>query len=73
MWLDNVDCLDKELLADRRVWSNFDNTRAHIKIYANAFKNSKAFLHLKELRMDMVSENGHLYMILLKLYDYQKC
>tara|TARA_X000000950_G_C13890366_1_gene650590 strand:+ start:1556 stop:2563 length:1008 start_codon:yes stop_codon:yes gene_type:complete len=43
MWLDNVDCLDKELLADRRVWSNFDNTCAHIKIYANAFKNSKAF------------------------------
>ena len=39
MWLNNVNCLNEELLKDKRVWSNFDNTCAHIKIYANAFKN----------------------------------
>ena len=45
MWLDNVNCLNENLLKDTRVWSNFDNTCAHIKIYANAFKNSQAYFY----------------------------
>ena len=45
MWLDNVSCLNENLLKDTRVWSNFDNTCAHIKIYANAFKNSQAYFY----------------------------
>lgn len=45
MWLENTKHLDQKLLEDTRVWSNFDNTCAHIKIYANAFRNSKAFFY----------------------------
>lgn len=52
MWLENVNCLDRGLLKDRRVWSNFDNTCAHIKIYANAFKNSKAYFHAEPLTVN---------------------
>ena len=50
MWNDNIKHLDKELLKDTRVWSNFHNTCGHIIIYANAFKNSKHILHLKHLQ-----------------------
>ena len=43
MWEDNLGCLDKDLIADTRTWSNFDNTCGHTKVYANAFKKSKAY------------------------------
>ena len=52
MWMDNVKCLNEDLLKDKRVWSNFDNTCAHIKIYANAFKNSKAYFYPKGLTVN---------------------
>ena len=63
MWLENVNCLDRSLLKDRRVWSNFDNTCAHIKIYANAFKNSKAYFHAQALTVNAygIREWGALY------------
>ena len=63
MWLENVNCLDRGLLKDRRVWSNFDNTCAHIKIYANAFKNSKAYFHAEPLTVNAygIREWGPLY------------
>lgn len=53
MWLDNVSCVDQELLKDRRPWSNFDNTHAHLKIYANAFKNSKVFFNSEPLTVNL--------------------
>ena len=65
MWLDNIHCLDKELLSDKKVWSNFDNTCAHIKIYANAFKNSKAFFTPKALTV-----NGYGIREWFALYDF---
>ena len=43
MWNDNLGCLDKNFLYDKNTWSNFDNTCGHTKVYANAFKNSKAY------------------------------
>lgn len=63
MWLENVNCLDRGLLKDRRVWSNFDNTCAHIKIYANAFKNSMAYFHAEPLTVNAygIREWGPLY------------
>ena len=65
MWIDNVNCLDQKLLADRRVWSNFDNTCAHIKIYANAFKNSKAYFTPKGITV-----NGYGIREWIALYDF---
>ena len=63
MWLDNVSCLNETLLKDTRVWSNFDNTCAHIKIYANAFKNSQAYFCESALTVNClgVREWGPLY------------
>jgi len=49
MWLSHVDCLDKHALADSRVFSHFDNTFPHVKIFANAFSNSKAYFHAEPL------------------------
>jgi glycosyltransferase involved in cell wall biosynthesis len=43
MWLDNVSVLDNEAINDSRVFSHFDNTFPHIKIFSVAFSNSKAY------------------------------
>lgn len=64
MWMNNIDCLDQNLLNDKRQWSNFDNTCGHIKIYANAFKNSKAFYTSKALTC-----NGYGVREWVALYD----
>ena len=52
LWLDNLHCLDKKKLSDKNQWSNFDNTCGHLKVYANAYKNSKAFFLSKALTVN---------------------
>ena len=44
-WTQNVNCLDEQLLKDHRVGANLDSTCGYIKIYANAFKNSRALFY----------------------------
>ena len=63
MWDENIKCLDKNLIADKRTWSNFDNTCGPLKIYANAFKNSKAYFCAEGLTINCygVREWGDLY------------
>ena len=41
-WINNVNVLDKEAITDLRIFSHFDNTFPHVKIFANAFANSRA-------------------------------
>jgi glycosyltransferase involved in cell wall biosynthesis len=48
-WITNVDAVDKAALSDERVFSNFDNTFPHIKIFARAFARSKAFFCARPL------------------------
>jgi glycosyltransferase involved in cell wall biosynthesis len=43
MFLENLDCLNEENLKDNRLCSNLDNCCGYIKVYAHAFKNSKAY------------------------------
>lgn len=43
MWLDNVSVLNTEAINDSRVFSHFDNTFPHIKIFSVAFSNSQAY------------------------------
>jgi len=45
MWMDNLSCLNKKNINDKRWMSNSDNTFFNTMIFANAFKNSKAFIH----------------------------
>lgn len=52
MWINNLNCLNKKNLFDTRLWSNFDNTCGPLKIYANAFKNSKAYFFAKALTVN---------------------
>jgi glycosyltransferase involved in cell wall biosynthesis len=65
MWEDNLDCLDKDLVSDTKQWSNFDNTCGHTKVYANAFKNSKAYFCAEGLTV-----NGHGVREWNKLYPF---
>ena len=63
MWLNNLYCLNKKNLLDTRPWSNFDNTCGPLKVYANAFKNSKAYFFSKALTVNTynVREWGLMY------------
>lgn len=43
MWQSNVEVLNREALSDTRVFSHFDNTFPHIKVFAHAFAGSTAY------------------------------
>lgn len=42
-WIQNVNVLDEDAVLDARTFSHFDNTFPHVKIFAKAFANSKAY------------------------------
>jgi glycosyltransferase involved in cell wall biosynthesis len=42
-WAKNIDVLDIDAISDKRTFSHFDNTFPHVKIFAKAFANSKAY------------------------------
>jgi glycosyltransferase involved in cell wall biosynthesis len=48
-WEQNVDALDELAMKDERVFSHFDNTFPHVKIFSKAFVNSKAFFNTEPL------------------------
>ena len=52
-WIKNVNILDYNLIKDKRSWSNFENTCFHIKIFCEAFKNSKSYFLAKPLSVNL--------------------
>ena len=62
-WLKSIDIIDQEKIKDTRVWSNFDNTCLHPIIIANAFKNSKAYIYVDPLSINLIGgrEWGSMY------------
>ena len=48
-WISNVNIIDRKALSDSRVFSHFDNTFVHVKIFSKAFAYSKAFFYAKPL------------------------
>ena len=48
-WIENSHVLDNEAIHDEKIFSHFDNTFPHVKIFANAFSNSKAYFHAEPL------------------------
>lgn len=44
-WVENLSCLNQKNIKDKRWMSNSDNTFFNTMIFANAFKNSKAYIH----------------------------
>jgi glycosyltransferase involved in cell wall biosynthesis len=49
LWQANVSNLDPKALADKRTFSHFDNTFPHLKIFAHAFNDKKAYIFPKPL------------------------
>ncbi len=62
-WQKNLHVIDKKLIKDPKIWSNFENTCFFIKVFCEAFKNSKAFFCAKPLSVNLhgVREWGSLY------------
>ena len=62
-WFDNVTVLDDNLLNDSRLYSNFDNTCPHAKIFAKAFCKSDAWFQAEPLSINLTGERewGDLY------------
>jgi hypothetical protein len=50
-WLDNVDALDQNAILDDRIFSHFDNTFPHVKIFAKAFASSTAYFNVRPLNV----------------------
>ena len=49
LWLRHVDVLDQQAILDLREFSHYDNTFPHVKVFAKAFANSKAYFHADPL------------------------
>ena len=62
-WDKNLHVIDKKLIKDKRSWSNFENTCFFIKIFCEAFSNSKAYFCAKPLSVNLygVREWSNLY------------
>lgn len=52
-WVKNVGVLDIKAISDKRTFSHFDNTFPHVKIFANAFANSKAYFYSSPLTVNL--------------------
>ena len=52
-WLQNLHVIDKKLIKDTRVWSNFENTCFFIKIFCSAFSKSNAYFCAKPLSVSL--------------------
>ena len=52
-WMENVSALDGAAVSDLRVFSHFDNTFPHVKIFSKAFARSKAFFLAKPLSVNL--------------------
>ena len=50
-WMKNVDVLDKNAILDCRLFSHFDNTFPHLKIFAYSFSKSKAYFNVTPLNV----------------------
>ena len=48
-WMQNADVLDKDAILDSRLFSHFDNTFPHVKIFAHSFPKSNAYFNVKPL------------------------
>jgi glycosyltransferase involved in cell wall biosynthesis len=46
-FISKINSINKKKITDTRVWSTFDNTAPHAKIFSSAFKNSLAFVQSK--------------------------
>ena len=57
-WDQNLFIIDEKKISDLNVYSTFDNTWPHIKIWARAFKNKKAFFKAKPLSINLSGERG---------------
>ena len=62
-WNQNLHLINKKLISDPRLWSNFENTCFFIKIFCGAFKKSVAYFCAKPLSVNLsgVREWNNLY------------
>ena len=63
LWEKNTGIVNQELIKDKRSWSNFENTCFHIKIFCEAFTNSKSYFLSKPQSVNLygVREWGDIY------------
>ena len=54
MWKENLHVIDKKLIKDPRLWSCFENTCFFIKVFCEAFGNSRAFFCAKPLSVNLL-------------------
>ena len=62
-WVENINVINEKLISDSRLYSNFDNTCPHVKIFSYAFSNSKAYFQAEPLSVNLYGERewGSLY------------
>lgn len=57
-WQENIKEIDEKNIADTRLYSNFDNTAPHIKIWSTAFKNKISYFCHEPLTANVHGPRG---------------
>ena len=60
----NLDVLDKKKLNDNRTWSTIDNTAPHVKVFSQAFKDSKSYIQANRYQSIYMEKNGVAHILL---------
>jgi hypothetical protein len=55
-WVENLHVIDQKLIDDTTLYSNFDNTCPHVKIFSHAFSKSKAYFQAEPLSVALRGE-----------------
>lgn len=57
-WNRNLGAINKKNIKNKRVYSNFDNTAPHVKIWSKAFRNKKSYFLSKPLSANIHGPRG---------------
>ncbi len=56
MWDEHSHILEDNIIKDKKIFSTFENTFPHLKIFSSAFKTSKAFFYHTPLTVSLIGE-----------------
>ena len=56
IWDDNLFVINKDLIEDKKVYSNFHNTAPHVLIWASGFTKSRAYFQAEPLSINLYGE-----------------
>lgn len=56
IWMENINIINISNISDKNLYSNFDNTCPHVKIFGHAFKHANCYFQAEPLSINLFGE-----------------